>query len=1317
LQSILKTYLKRLTNLTTRNRSLLLLNLPAEQFVDVHEFDFLLNKASFDVLRQLMARKAQVPLGEVLDGRFERSNEVSKKLRKLARTEQFILAERGAQDLYVGYPFVRGKFADGTVVRAPLLFFPVTLSQVHSQSPANQWVWALQAREEPVALNRSLLLAYAHFSQVKLPDELYEKNFDEADPNSRVFLTQLYDLLKNTPLKLNFNQALFEEQLIPFERFLKSDLEQLERNGELKLYPEAVLGIFPQAGSYLAPDYEYLLAQPETLTSPPHDALPLAPLFATQLVSSAALPKEEALLNPLPVDASQEQAMLLVKQGASMVVQGPPGTGKSQLISNLMADFAARGKKVLLVCQKRVALDTVYERLRRLGMADFVALVHDFKNDRKALYTQLAAQVERVAAYQTLNYGLDAIFMEREYLQTCRRIDQIGTELKALREVLFDESECGVSVKELYLSHDPTVVAVDLHDYYKTFGQSQWKEFERKLRAYDQYAQRVNTDQHPWQSRVDFGGFQPRDIPRIEVIINEVRPEIARHRQTLSGLSGIPMSWIDCRELMHQRAEISHFVEGTASPLVNDLTYRYLRGDFADAITQDLTKQQVNIKQYEAEGVFEEWDKSRLRAFETLLEQAIVQRDALLGWVFFGGKEEVKQVAEAQGLGTTKRDLVQLKQRIQRRWEVELCVRIMAETLGVTLTALDTYEQIKAQLSSLSVALEQAQQMEQLATEELLVLKEIATESPTDQDFAQGMRVLHKAVEQLSDQYRHWQWALTETQIQGILTDAEMPQQLITSLRRDFDLLCEADTLFQSFSRNEVALIERCGTNTAVLSQSLGQAWIEHIEEKHPILRGVSSLKISQIEEELQQLIVQKQRMSQEILLLQLREHTHKNLERNRLQNIVTYRDLKHQVSKKRNVWPLRKLMEELPTEVFPLVPCWMASPESVSAIFPMQPPTPGQRLFDLVIFDEASQCYAEQGIPALFRGAQVVIAGDSQQLQPSDLYRIRFEDDTLDTPELESESLLNLATRYLPQTQLQGHYRSRSLDLIDFSNRHFYKNSLQLLPHFEDINRQVPALEYRKIEGVWQQSTNEAEAQAVVELLQQLLMEVPHKSIGVVTFNFPQQALIQELLEAAALSSSTTEPIFVKNIENVQGDERDVIVFSVGYAPDTKGRMAMQFGSLNASGGENRLNVAVTRARERVYVLASIWPEQLKVEDTTNWGPKLLKDYLTFALAVSRGQYRPTPASQQSLGAARLLKKQLLNPQGSPQVVEELPFADLTIKEEQQYTSLILTDDDLYFGATNPKEMHAYLPLHLQAKGWPFERRWSREFWRGQLH
>ena len=171
--------------------------------------------------------------------------------------------------------------------------------------------------------------------------------------------------------------------------------------------------------------------------------------------------------------------------------------------------------------------------------------------------------------------------------------------------------------------------------------------------------------------------------------------------------------------------------------------------------------------------------------------------------------------------------------------------------------------------------------------------------------------------------------------------------------------------------------------------------------------------------------------------------------------------------------------------------------------------------LFDLVIFDEASQCYAEYGLPAAYRGRQIVVTGDSKQLPPNDLYRVRFEENTdeEDWPvALEIESLLDLAAQSLTQRQLTGHYRSSSLDLIDFSNQYFYKNTLRLLPNFRQVNDAEPGIRYLHVDGIWENNTNPIEAERILELVRELSEST--LSVGIVTFNFHQQQWIQELLE-----------------------------------------------------------------------------------------------------------------------------------------------------------------------------------------------------------
>src|SRR5690606_14800722 len=245
-KNVLQSYLRRLTNLSGNNRSLLLLRLHAEQLMDLHEVDHLNDYASFEVLKAFVAGKT-IKLCQVLDSRVESNNEVSKKLKKIQRTDNFLFEERGSYDLHIGWPFVRGKFSDGTFVRCPLLFFPVSLVQENNG-------WYLHLRQQAgITFNKSFLLAYAFYNKVSLEEEMFDTNFEDFNPDSTVFRTQLYQLLKER-IEINFNPDNFRDELTPFHSFKKDEFDMKHRNGELKLFPEAVLGIFPQAGSQLVPD-------------------------------------------------------------------------------------------------------------------------------------------------------------------------------------------------------------------------------------------------------------------------------------------------------------------------------------------------------------------------------------------------------------------------------------------------------------------------------------------------------------------------------------------------------------------------------------------------------------------------------------------------------------------------------------------------------------------------------------------------------------------------------------------------------------------------------------------------------------------------------------------------------------------------------------------------------------------------------------------------------------------------------------------------------------------------------------------------------
>lgn len=1298
--SVLRAYRRRLTNLSSRNRSLVLSSLPATQCLDLHDADFVLSKPSFSLIEGLLERRTSIPLCAVLDARQERSNELSRKLRRIDRTARFITDERGTEDLFVGWPFVRGKFLDGSVVHAPLLFFPVAIDQQGKN-------WRLTRRGDVLGfLNPTFLIAYSQFNQVRLPDELAEKTLAEFDRDPLVFRTQLYEWLKSSLLELNFNTDLFTDTLQFFDRQTLRSLDQLERTGELKLMPEAVLGIFPQAGSYLVPDYDRLLA----LATDTDDADSHLHRDEPAQTDNLAWLPEKLLRTPLPLDAPQEAAIRAVRAGQSLVVQGPPGTGKSQLIANLMADAAAAGKRVLLICQKRAALDVVFQRLDAVGMGAFLALIHDFQNDRQALYQQLAGQIDRLDAYRQLNNGLDAVLLERDFDQESQRIDEAVQFLDAFRTALFDSSRFGVSPKELYLTSSPHQPILPLPALADWFDGTSATSFEEQLTALGAYRQRLGPN-HPWAVRRSFQGYSLADRASIDQTITQWRQQAVGAQQQGQALGLRPLLLADLQQWHAAAWSLTALQTLLDRPdaeqlwpalrrLLADRTHPAHRADESILLRQATDWANAQTEPFPNQ-VLAPIDRP---PFRLLLTEAQKARASWAAWQWWrltsNGVAQLDRVLLGNGLTASEADLQVLATRLDKA--------LLADALTRDTAVLFEHLPIRPSPDGLRQLVYLTQVRDRI--DDLPVLAQLPDDTwQTCSRFRQTIQTLVVMATEVVDVYTAQPY-LTDAQLTELWTDEALAQRLRQALRTDFDLLVEADRILGGFTPEQQAVVDSLETSlpdqwATLFINTVRLAWLTQLEAESPILRSVSSLRMEQTERQLQQSLQRKQQLSRDILLVRLREQTYRRLTYNRLGNLSSYRDLQHQVTKKRSVWPVRKLMDAFADDVFKLVPCWLASPESVSAMFPLR-----EGLFDLVIFDEASQCFAESGLPAFHRARQLVITGDSQQLRPSDLYRTHVDDqlsaDEEPAPELDVESLLELAAQHLPQRWLTEHYRSRSLDLITFSNQLFYQNKLQLLPDFATVNSHEPAITYQRVEGLWEQQTNPIEAEAVCRLLDQLAVEKPGRSVGVVTFNYPQQQLIQNLLDETPLGQ-TIPNLFVKNIENVQGDERDIIVFSVGYAPDARGRLAMQFGSLTMTGGENRLNVAVTRAREHIYVITSLWPDQLTVDTVSGQGPRRLRDYLAYARQVSDGQFRAQPPVQSQ--SQYQLSRQLsgVHPDWRP----ELPFADLTVRQQNVYHSLVLTDDEQYHRQP-AKQSHAYLPLALYQRHWPFQRVWSRQFW-----
>jgi len=441
---------------------------------------------------------------------------------------------------------------------------------------------------------------------------------------------------------------------------------------------------------------------------------------------------------------------------------------------------------------------------------------------------------------------------------------------------------------------------------------------------------------------------------------------------------------------------------------------------------------------------------------------------------------------------------------------------------------------------------------------------------------------------------------------------------------------------------------------------------------------------------------------------------------------------LRREMQKKRAHKPLRELIGLMPGTITKLTPCLLMSPLSIAQYLSAE-----TALFDLVVFDEASQIPVWDAIGAIARGKQVVMVGDPKQLPPTSFFNRATSggDDDLDEDvEADLESILDECIgANLPTQNISWHYRSRHESLIAFSNHRYYGGGLVTFPSPITDDR---AVSFRLVDdGVYEKGgarINKPEAKAlvkeVVAKLRDKHFQASQHTIGVVTFNSEQQRLIEDLLDDARrqhpdiepyFAEDALEPVFVKNLESVQGDERDLMYFSIGYGPDLTGKLSMNFGPMNKSGGERRLNVAITRARHALRVFSSLRPEQIDLSRTQAAGVRDLKHFLEFA---ERGARALAEAVTGSIGdydspfeeaVAKALRRK--GWQVHPQVGVSSFRIDLGVVDPDapgRYLAGVECDGATYHRSATARDRDKIRERVLRGLGWEIARIWSTDWW-----
>ncbi len=1364
MHAALHQYKLRLTNLSQSNRSLKLAKLSPARDLDLTETSFANNLSPAEILTRVVAGR-KVTLVKALSAHHEPTNVLDRRLNRIFREVRTIHEETGTYDLFVGYPFVEGRFLDGSVARCPVLLFPVRLVRNLSRSPR----WQLEVPEgEPIVFNNTFFLAYEKFQQIRLERSFWEAEVEHAN-DLQELLNGLYAFFKEHELALHFDSELFQFQVKPFPNKTKAELESIPL-GKLKFHSHAVLGIFPQSDSALLKDYEVLEEQAEQFR--------LDELFAPKVPGMPRqkyIPEAERFF-VTPVDQSQEEALLAVKNGASIVLHGPPGTGKSQVIINLVADAMARGQRVLVCSQKRAALDVVYQRLEQLGLGRFAALVHDYRGDRTRIFAKIRQQLDDLTAFEEESRDLNLAKWERDFRNHARQIDEHTRFFDQLHTALVSDEPYGISPHHLYQMVLPDRQELPIQDLTDRFNAESLDQLLRRIRDVLAYQEFFAAD-YPLRNRLPMYRMKSTDQKRLKnhlqalagdfhdlwklidatsVSFDHDMQELERRTDVYEDwakkfeVPKLRQGWIDFYAQELQVSYIRRKLDSLENIFREMARFEWLQG-FQMTLFHDLSEHVANYRTLHKKGgrllslkyLRAKWYLNALlkdkdakvnrRNFKEIwaefrvLERLMKHAESLEGEYFFEDLPLTDRPGALLGWVSEKRKQLQMiqEERKIRFWtglkpKVEAGERRLRE---------NQHEQFRERL---------------LALKSYLGLRRIMEQGWKSWLHARQIETLRKF-----------------TEGRGDLDSVVGPWQ--TALERDFVELQQLDGLLAEMTVDERMVVERLTDQIGLvedvdgfikhLKDNILRAWIESIELNHPELLEVSSRRMPGRREDFRIKVRERQDKVVRLILRQLKEAVAVNQEYNRLGNPVTYREISHQVRKKRLLWSVRRLVREFWEESLgKLLPCWLASPESTAAIFPMAPD-----FFDLVIFDEASQCYVERALPVMLRGRQCVIAGDDQQLPPFDLYKVKVDENEAEIESvgvaLEVESALDLARNIFSDQHLNWHYRSQEEELINFSNYAFYKGRLKVIPPAR--HSEGPPIEFIPVAGQWANNSNVAEAQKVVELVEKLIQALERQSIGIVTFNYHQRELIADLLEARMVQveregrnelaaayvnalgrGKDQQPgIFVKNIENVQGDERDIIIFSVAYARNEAGRLVTHFGLLSQRGGENRLNVGVTRARQKIYVLASFAPSELDVSTAKHAGPRLFKKYLRYAQAVSAQQPEVVAGILKGLQSGEMPSERPFSDDGTfqlkTQLAERLRKEGLEVVEDVGETGYrvdlaivgpqgtyrlgIELEGPNYFSGRSSKEREVYRLGLLEVRGWKIVRVWARTLLMGE--
>lgn len=937
---------------------------------------------------------------------------------------------------------------------------------------------------------------------------------------------------------------------------------------------------------------------------------------------------EETIALPIPADGAQLQAIIAAGEGRSFVLEGPPGTGKSQTITNLIAHCLEKGKTVLFVAEKQAALEVVKKRLKAVGLAPFTLDLHGKDQSPASIRQQLKETIDADIHYDEHRWNaLMAKLADRlrpfiSYPGVVHTPNGVDQSLWTATLTLAGLGQGPVAEVSPSYVKEPVCTAERLEDAFEQCIRLSKSLDPQLLSGYEFLGVNfLNTEESEFKSAWNTLADSYRDLceyPSWQEVIETEDLQTAvdtictiplYDRLDLVQLSKVRFGIQELENLAHEASAISR----QAAPFLKEFSLAFVTSGDINPI--------VEAAQGATSGIFGRG--KRLRAYEAALRAAL--------------PDPTVPMLDLNGAYSPQRVMSLLPALVPLRQAAETLMRKVQESLWAkqfqTGTPFDSTleHQLIDRTKKLQFQFECAESWpvlfgmdrDQLAQ---LPQKLENTENAWEQwcnliDAPHEWARSSSGKEQLESFFESWNEVFSSKPFSQLRLAAQFQQAALVLKEAHCEKLIE-QAVSGHFKPEDSQLAIARGLATASVHERLEHAGLESFDPAEKMLQ-LEKLQaaINDVQEEVK-------------LALPARLLSKRPYKAGRLTGNVA--QLRRLLDARRNARSFRSLLSEYPSEITTVAPCFLVSPASLATYV-----APGAVQFDVVVFDEASQVTVDQAMGALGRGTSAVIVGDSKQMPPTRFGKAgpqSFDDleDLENQPQSEElgpnvddlESILTEAVESgLPRLSLTWHYRSHDESLIAFSNERYYEGKLASLPSPKMGGAQ--GVTFRRVSGQFCRErgkylrTNLIEAEAIVAEVCRRLNDpaTAEESLGIVTFNIQQRNLILDLLEDCKDPlvirglESGVESIFVKNLENVQGDERDTILFSVAFSKKEEGgALPLNFGPLSNNGGEKRLNVAITRARKSVVIFCSFDPTDIDLSRTNSKGTADLRGYLELA-------------------------------------------------------------------------------------------------------